>query len=208
MVKVSGKMLAAWIAIAFWAGESVAAEEPIRTPSQSTREAIEKFSQTPRAVGKVVESITDTARQRLERTLSGKSAPAEKAEAAELSLPQKRSQAPAARRYSPEGKRDPFRPMNLRAKTASQPRENLSPLERLELGQLKVVGIVWDVKEPRAMIEDSVGLGYIVRVGTPIGSNEGKVKAILRDEVVVEEFHIDFHGNKVARDVSMKLPVE
>jgi type IV pilus assembly protein PilP len=87
-------------------------------------------------------------------------------------------------------------------------RENLSPLERFDLGQLKIVGIVWDIKEPRAMIEDAAGLGYVVKIGTPIGSNDGKVKAIRRDHVIVEESYEDAYGARKRRDVSMKLLTE
>jgi Tfp pilus assembly protein PilP len=42
-------------------------------------------------------------------------------------------------------------------------------------------------------------------VGTPIGSNEGKVKAIHRNEVVIEEFYSDVSGARKSRDVGMKL---
>jgi len=84
----------------------------------------------------------------------------------------------------------------------------LSPLEQVELGQLKVTGIVWDMKDPRAMVEDNAGLGYIVKVCTPIGSNEGKIKAIYRNEVVVEEFYSDSYGAKKKRDISLKLSVD
>jgi Tfp pilus assembly protein PilP len=95
--------------------------------------------------------------------------------------------------------------MTVKTKTSSRARENLSPLEQLELGQLKVTGIVWDIKAPKAMIEDNAGFGYIAQVGTPIGNNEGKIKAIYRDEVVVEEFYSDFYGAKKKRDISLKL---
>ena len=84
----------------------------------------------------------------------------------------------------------------------------MSPLERFELGQLKIVGVIWDLKEPRALIEDTAGLGYIVKVGTPIGSNDGRVKAIGRSEVIVEEFYEDSSGARRKRDVSMRLPTE
>ena len=87
-------------------------------------------------------------------------------------------------------------------------RENLSPLERFELGQLKIVGIVWDIKEPRAMIEDSAGLGYVVKIGTPIGSNDGKVKTIHRDQIVIEENYTDAYGGQKKRDVRMRLSTE
>ena len=107
-----------------------------------------------------------------------------------------------------EGGRDPFRPMTLRTKVNTRARENLSPLERLDLSQLKVVGIIWDIKEPRAMVEDTAGLGYVVKVGTPIGSNDGTVKAIHRNQVIVEESTADIYGVRRKRDVNMKLATE
>jgi Tfp pilus assembly protein PilP len=55
------------------------------------------------------------------------------------------------------------------------------------------------------MIEDNAGLGYVIKVGTPIGANDGKVKAIHRNEVVVEEFYSDDYGARKKREVGMKL---
>jgi type IV pilus assembly protein PilP len=102
-------------------------------------------------------------------------------------------------------RRDPFRPLTLAAPTNVRRRENLSPLERYEIGQLKLVGIIWDIKTPTALIEDTSGLGYTVRVGTPIGVNDGKVKAIRRSELVVEEFQVGADGARKSREVLIKL---
>jgi hypothetical protein len=52
------------------------------------------------------------------------------------------------------------------------------------------------------MIEDSVGLGYIVKVGTPIGENEGKVRAIKPSEIIIEETYVDLFGEESARSTS------
>ena len=87
-------------------------------------------------------------------------------------------------------------------------RENLSPLERFEIGQLKLVGVVWNVKEPTALVEDSSGLGYMVKVGTPIGSNDGRIREVRRDSLIVDEFFVDLYGAKKRREVSMRLAVE
>lgn len=187
-----------------------AAEEAVRTPSDQMKEAINKLGKTPATIGKSLQDMTDSAKERLRQTLRLK-APAEtKAEAVNLDLP-KKAQPPAAAPVDvrKEGARDPFRPMTLQTKVNGvRPRENLSPLERFELSQLKLVGIVWDAKEPRAMVEDNAGLGYTLKVGTPIGSNEGKVKAIHRNELVVEESFFDVTGARKKRDVSIRLPIE
>jgi type IV pilus assembly protein PilP len=186
----------------------LSAQEDFQTPSQKTKEAVDKFGGAPAAIGKALQGLKDAAKAKLQQTLGGKRAVDANAESSDLNLPQKKSEPAEPARLSPEGKRDPFQPLNLKTKAGSQPKENLSPLERFDLGQLKLVGIVWDVKEPRAMIEDTAGLGYIVKIGTPIGSSEGRVKAIYRSEVVVEESYTDFSGAKKKRDVSMKLPTE
>jgi Tfp pilus assembly protein PilP len=70
------------------------------------------------------------------------------------------------------------------------------------------VGIVWDAKAPRAMVEDAAGLGYVVGVGTAIGPNDGKIKEIKPAEVVIEETYTDFYGARKNRRVSMKLVSE
>ena len=81
-------------------------------------------------------------------------------------------------------------------------------MERYQLGQLKLVGIVWDVKESRAMVEDPAGLGYIIRVGTAIGENGGKVKSIGPREVIVEEPEPGVNGGTKMRQITLKLHKE
>ncbi len=53
-----------------------------------------------------------------------------------------------------------------------------------------------------------MGLGYIVKVGTPIGANDGKVRAIKPSEIIVEETYVDLFGAKRKREVNIKLTVE
>ena len=181
-------------------------QEEKESPSQKTKEAIEKFKKAPATVGQGLEALKEAGKAKLQETLAGKE-PA-KAEAGISSLPAKKPEQPERPRYSSVGKRDPFRPLSLKAKASQRARENLSPLERYELGQLKLVAIVWDIKEPKAMVEDGTGLGYVVKIGTLIGPNEGKVKAIKPTEVVIEEHVTDFYGARKSQEVSMKLPVE
>ena len=182
------------------------AEEAIRTPSDQMKEAVDKLSKAPSTLGKSLQDLTDSAKEKLRQTFGGKAKADAKAEPVDLDLPKKLPERPAAPvDIRKDGSRDPFRPMTLPTKVDTRTRENLSPLERLELSQLKLVGIVWDIEEPRAMVEDSTGLGYTVKVGTLIGSNDGKVKAIHRNEIVVEEFYSDASGARKKRDVGMKL---
>ncbi len=186
--------------------DSFAAQDRIETPSQQTRDALKKFSQIPSTIGKGLETLKEKAVEGIRDAVGGK--PSADGETKDSTSLPKLSDQPSNRPVAPVIRRDPFQPMTVQTKRRPQPRENLTPLERFELGQLKLVGIIWDAKEPRAMVEDSAGLGYIVIVGTPIGSNEGKVKAIRPTEVVVQEFYTDFYGQTKPREVSIRLAVE
>lgn len=199
-------LLAFWLLSVLYLLPGSSAQEEKEGPSQKTKEAIEKFKKAPSVVGKSLAGLKEAAKAKLQET-AGTKTPA-KVETDSLTLPTKNPEQLEKARYSPAGRRDPFRPLALKTKVSPRPRENLSPLERYELGQLKLVGIVWDVKDPKAMVEDATGLGYIVKIGTSIGPNEGKVKAIKPNEVVIEESYTDFYGAKKSQEISMKLPTE
>jgi len=182
------------------------AQEEKDTPSQKTREALEKLKQAPGVIGKNLEALKGALTSK-----SGESPGSEQktpAPSGLLDLPEKKAEPAAAPRYSSAGKRDPFQPLPLKVQAKRRPRENLSPLERYDLGQLKLVGIVWDLKAPRAMVEDAAGLGYVVGVGTLIGPNDGKIKEIKPTEVVIVETYIDFYGARKNRQVNMRLVSE
>lgn len=109
--------------------------------------------------------------------------------------------------YNPVGHRDPFRPFMLDMRP-EQPQIQLTPLQRYELGQLTVVATVWEVSPPRAMVEDSVGMGYIVTLGTPIGRNGGIVAGIEPQRVIVEERTLDYYGKEQLNRIVMETPKE
>jgi len=108
--------------------------------------------------------------------------------------------------YDPVGRRDPFRPP--RASQTTSTGEVRSPLQRYDIGQLRLVAVIYDATTPRAVVEDDAGLGYIVRVGTPIGANGGAVKTIERGKVRVEEEAIDFYGDRQTSEVVMELATD
>jgi Tfp pilus assembly protein PilP len=182
------------------------AQEKVELPSHKAKEAVDKLLRAPSVVGKSLRDLGDAAKAKLvEATGENKST---KATAENLSSPEKGAGPASPRGLSTVGRRDPFRPFTLNTRVANRPREYLSPLERYELSQLRLVGVVWKVKEPNALVEDTVGLGYIVSVGTPIGTNDGKVKAIKPDEIIIEETYVDLLGAKKRREVNIKLSVE
>src|SRR5258706_764287 len=178
------------------------------TPSQKTKEAVDKFNNAPATVGKSLQDFRDAAKEKLQQVLGAKRRTDAKPEPIDLDLPKKTAVVTATPPPLKPTARDPFRPLTIRTQGLTRSRANLSPLERLDLTQLKVVGIVWDIKEPRAMVEDSTGLGYVVKVGTPIGNNDGTVKVIRRNQIVVEETFDDIYAARKQRDISMNLQGE
>jgi len=194
-----------FVSLAVW---NAHAQEPTPTPSEKMKEAVGKLNKAPATIGQSLQGLRDAAAAKLKQTFGAGAKPDAKAATVDLDVPQKAAEIPARVPALNESGRDPFRPMTLRSRVTSRRRENLSPLERFELSQLKIVGIVWDIKEPRAMIEDTAGLGYVVKIGTPIGSNDGKVKTIHRDQIVIEENYTDAYGGQKKRDVRMRLSTE
>ncbi len=182
----------------------VHAQEDIKTPSQKSKEAVEKLLRTPETVEKNLQGIAKAAKAKLIESLSEPTHPGPDSTAAN----EKQSNSDQRLRVAPTARRDPFRPFTLNVRASVRRRENLSPLERYDLGQLKLVGIIWNSNEPRAMVEDSAGLGYVVKVGTPIGASDGIVKAIKQNEITIEEFFVDLYGARKRREVNMRISAE
>jgi type IV pilus assembly protein PilP len=105
--------------------------------------------------------------------------------------------------FDPTGRRDPFRP--LRAGFGTRGGDPPSPLQRYDIGQLRLVAIIYNTHDPRAVVEDDEGLGYIVKVGTPIGPNGGQVQVIEQGRLVIQEGSVDFYGETHPTSVVMEL---
>ena len=102
-------------------------------------------------------------------------------------------------------RRDPFRPPRLGAGTTAALGETRTPLERYEIGQLRLVAVIYGSNQPRAVVEDDQGLGYIVKPGTRIGPNGGEVAAIDRGRMVVRETYTDFYGEQRPSETILEM---
>lgn len=105
--------------------------------------------------------------------------------------------------YDPEGRPDPFKSILLTG-IAKKP-QILPPLQQRDLSELKVIAIIWGGLGQSAMVQTPDGKGYTVRVGTRIGSNQGVVKRITAQSVVVEERYTDVFGENKTREVVLNL---
>jgi Tfp pilus assembly protein PilP len=108
--------------------------------------------------------------------------------------------------YNPVGKRDPFKPfIALGPKKPGPPKTPLTPLQRYDVSELKLVGILKGPKGYQALVEDAGGKGFIIGKGTLIGRGDGRVKEIHENRVVIEETYKDIFGQIKRREISMPL---
>jgi type IV pilus assembly protein PilP len=109
--------------------------------------------------------------------------------------------------YDSTDKRDPFQPF-IAMQTPLRPADEeipLTPLQKYDLSQLKLVAILVGTGEDRAMVEDSEGKGYIVKKGVYVGRNFGKVKAVLKDRVIIQERYKDYQGKVQEKEIVLRL---
>ena len=99
---------------------------------------------------------------------------------------------------------DPFRPFIKLTKETPTP-ENLLPIQRLKLSEIKLTGIIWNTQNPLALIEDPAGKGYVLRKGDLIGLS-GRVKEVKKDRVIIEESYMDIFEGEKTRFVELVLP--
>lgn len=96
------------------------------------------------------------------------------------------------------GARDPFaKPKSLLDREAEANRpvidpavyidSRIEPIRRWPLRSYRLVAIIFDVENPKAMIKDPEGTMHLVSRSQRIGNQEGVITAIERGEVKVEE---------------------
>ena len=111
--------------------------------------------------------------------------------------------------YNPEGKIDPFEPAMIAAEEAAAGKRKhsrpVTPLEKFDVGQLKLSGVIQAPSGNRALVEESTGKGYIVSQGAYIGIYSGRIVQILNDRIVIEEELEDDQGKTYVRQREMKL---
>jgi len=113
--------------------------------------------------------------------------------------------------YVSAGKIDPFISPIIKENNKETKKiinRKLTPLEKLDLSQLKLVAIInmSSGKKNIAMVQESSGKGYMVKVGTYIGTNYGKIIEIKNDEIIIKERIKNFKG--VYEDLIKKMKLQ
>ncbi|MGA1863730.1 MAG: pilus assembly protein PilP [bacterium] len=107
--------------------------------------------------------------------------------------------------YDPLGKRDPFYSKLLEEKKKIEPNKQLFGVQRYDLAELKLVGIIWGDLGRKGVVETPEGKSYLLKVGTLVGKNGGVVKAITNQELVIQEFVTDYMGNNIENISVIKI---
>lgn len=117
--------------------------------------------------------------------------------------------------YNPEGLRDPFFPVR-KGKGPEIPIEETVPLTEMDfnprdplqafpLNEYRLVGVLWDVREPRAMVQTPNGKVYSIRKQIRLGREGAVVAAVRESEIVVVQPNPDgSYVNATTRVISMK----
>ena len=91
------------------------------------------------------------------------------------------------------------------AKKVTKKRIPLTPLEKIDLSQLKLVGVIRAPSGNKALVEEASGKGYIVAKGTYIGLHSGRILEILSDRIIVEEEIEDILGKVTIDRKELKI---
>jgi type IV pilus assembly protein PilP len=122
---------------------------------------------------------------------------------------QETSEARLLYQYDPMGKKDPFKPLiktDSRIAEKMKVQGELTPLQRYNLAELKLVAIIVGGENSKAMVEDSKGDGYIISKGTLIGNQFGEVAEIKSNEVIIIEKEVDPATEEIiSKEVSLIL---
>ena len=106
--------------------------------------------------------------------------------------------------YDPKSRREPFQSLTRLVKI-DKTRLEMPPLQRVQLSDLKLLGIMWGGYGYYGLVRTPDGKGYTVKEGMLMGTNNGVISAITDKAVIVSEPSIDIAGNKSTKDVEILL---
>jgi type IV pilus assembly protein PilP len=106
--------------------------------------------------------------------------------------------------YDPKSRRDPFLSLTRLLKV-DKTRAEMPPLQRVQISDLKLLGIMWGGYGYYGLVQTPDGKGYTVKEGMLMGTNNGVITTITDKAIIVSEPSIDITGNKSTKDVEILL---
>lgn len=182
-------------------------DQPEKTAETVQEDAAGKKPEKSEAADKAVEEKTDMAESQRAEDLRKKEQTDEMRKEAVDLMGEKEDL------YARKGRLDPFTPFVRGPEAESsdaeekqlQRRKPRTPLERVSLGQLRLTAIMETPEQRLAMVEESSGKGYVVKKGTYIGDQGGRITKVLAEAIVIEEKYQDVFGNVATREKQLKL---
>lgn len=108
--------------------------------------------------------------------------------------------------YDPSNRRDPFVALLEVRKPVMESNEPLTPLQQVDLGQLRLIGVIIGKGSPMAMVLAPGDKSYILKKGVKVGRNNGVVIGIDAEGVSVQEKYYDFVGEVRESVQKIELP--
>lgn len=88
---------------------------------------------------------------------------------------------------------NPFKTNIFDAKKAKKFKEFLDdPLRSDHLADYKLIGLVWETKIPKAIVQDTTGKTHVLRKGDYLGNRQGQIIAIREGELVILELEEEY----------------
>lgn len=106
--------------------------------------------------------------------------------------------------YDPKSRRDPFQSLTRMVKV-DKTRSEMPPLQRVQINDLKLLGIMWGGYGYYGLVQTPDGKGYTVKEGMLMGANNGVITTITDKAIIVSEPSIDITGKKTTKDVEILL---
>ena len=106
--------------------------------------------------------------------------------------------------YDPKSRRDPFQSLTKMIKSASL-QSQMPPLQRVQISDMKLLGIMWGGYGYFGLIQTPEGKGYTVKEGMLLGTNNGVIKTITDKAIIVAEPTLDIAGRKSTKEVEILL---
>ena len=111
-------------------------------------------------------------------------------------------------RYSAVGKKDPFRNYFGDMASLNKEKKIVSELQNFDVTDVRLSAIIYGVTDPKAVVVAPDGKSYIVKNGSFIGKNWGKISRILPDKLEIVETYKDPLGRKIINKLYLELPVK
>jgi len=93
----------------------------------------------------------------------------------------------------------------VKAVVDNRPKRILTPLEKIDISQIRLVAVIMMKNKQIAMVEEANGKGYEVGIGTYMGKNQGRVTEIKNSSIIIKEIVKDFKGKLKERVQEIKL---